>query len=175
MHEFLTFLVSLAFARDGAEPAALEGLLAGLRRSQRIEALKPVLETVSADGAVAGALAAGEATLTEAFTKASGGQTLVRERSLLQYLEGCKLIRAVIVSLPGGAEGSADLTWQDASAAYHACNGGQPLSKEAFAQCMAVCATVKYGEIGALGPAQKVEGFLANLAGSKDEHAVVGV
>ena len=48
--------------------------------------------------------------------------------------------------------------------------GGQ----EAFSQCMALCGLVKYGGVPTLSDSAKVEGFLANLAGSKDEHAVIG-
>ena len=39
---------------------------------------------------------------------------------------------------------------------------------------MAVCGLVKYGGVSTLSDSQKVEGFIANLAGSKDEHAVIG-
>jgi len=84
------------------------------------------------------------------------------------------MIRAVIVTLPGGAEGSADLTWQDASAACQLVGGGQPLTKEAFGQCMALCGMVKYAKIDSLSAAQKVVGFLANISGLKDEAAVIG-
>ena len=173
LHEFLTFLVHLAFSRDGPEAASLDKLLAGLRRSSKIEELKPLLASVQGDGDAAGAIAANEAALSTAFAKAGNGQP-VGERALLQYLEGCKLIRAVIVTLKGGAEGRADLTWQDASAAFHVCGGGSPLSKDGFSQCLAVCALVKYGAVDSLSADLKVGGFLANLAGSKDEHAVIG-
>ena len=176
LHEFLTFLVHLAFERHGsAEPDALAALLAGLRRSRRIEELKPVLEVVKREGdaGVAGAIAAGELVISAAFAKIGGGKP-VGERALLAYLEECKQIRSVIVTLPSGTEGFADLTWQDASGAFHLIGGGGALGKEAFAQCLAVCGVVKYGAVDALGPTQKVEGFLANLTGAKDEQAVVG-
>ena len=173
MHEFLTFLVWLAFDRDGPEPEALETLLSGLRRSQTIAALKPTLDSILT-GVAGEALAAAEPTLAAAFAKAAGEQTLIRETQLLHYLEACKMIRAVIVTLPGGAEGSADLTWQDASAACQLVGGGQPLTKEAFGQCMALCGMVKYAKIDSLSAAQKVVGFLANISGLKDEAAVIG-
>ena len=173
LHEFLTFLIQLAFSRDGPEPASLEGLLAGLRRSAKVEELTPLLDSVKGEGGAASAVAAGEATLSAAFAKAGGGQP-VSERALLQYLEACKLIRAVIVTLKGGADGRCDLTWQDASAAFRLSGGGSPLGQEAFSQCMALCGLVKYGGVPTLSDSAKVEGFLANLAGSKDEHAVIG-
>ena len=172
LFEFLTFLVRLAFAKSGPDPSSLEAMLAGLRRSVKVVDLKAMLAGL--DGEATGAIASGEAALAAGYAKAAGAEAAVGERALLQYLEGCKQIRSVIVTLAGGAEGSADLTWQDASAAFLACGGGQPLSKEAFSQCMALCGMVKYGGVDSLSPAQKVEGFLANLAGSKDEHAVIG-
>jgi len=175
LYEFLTFLVHLAFAHAGAaDPAALEQLLSGLRRSRRVEALGPMLESVQS-GAASSVVAAGEATLASLFAEAGGGQP-VGERAMLEYLESKRQIRAVVITLPGkaGDEGSADLTWQDASAAFQLCGGGSPLSQQAFGHAMAVCGLVKYNEVKALAPPQRVEGFLANLTGSKDEQAVVG-
>ena len=32
----------------------------------------------------------------------------------------------------------------------------------------------KYAAVTSMAPAKKVEGFLANLSGAKDEHAVIG-
>ena len=170
MHEFLTFLVHLAFDRDGPQPTALEKLLGGLSRSSAITALTSTFELVKTDDEIAGALAAGAATVTAA----AGGASTVSERPLLQYLETAKQIRSVIVTLKDGSDGSTDLTWQDASAAYQLCGGGSPLSADALGQCLALCGMVKYSGIEALSPAQKVEGFLANLAGSKDEMAIIG-
>ena len=43
-----------------------------------------------------------------------------------------------------------------------------------YATAVALCGLVKYGGVPSLSNAQKVEGFLANLTGSKDEHTVIG-
>ena len=110
---------------------------------------------------------------TKQFEKAGGGKA-VTERAFMQYLEGNKMVRSVIITLPGGAEGHADLTWQDASAAFQLCGGGSSLDATTFGSAIALCGFVKYKEVTNLGAAARVEGFLANLAGSKDEHAVIG-
>ena len=113
------------------------------------------------------------AATTSLFEKAAGGQP-VSERAFMQHLEAAKLIRAVIVTLKGGEEGKADLTWQDASAAFQMSGGGSPLGAPEYATAIALCGLVKYGGVPTLSSAQKVEGFLANVSGSKDEHTVIG-
>ena len=182
LHEFLTFLVHLAFARDGTtDVAALDTLLTGLSRSKRVDALKPLRFDAMSEGSEAlTALAASDAAVAAVFAEL--GSAPVPERAWLQYLEGKKQIRSVIVTLPGGAgTSSADLTWQDASAAFLICAGagaaGKPSSlgdKGAVAEALAVCALVKYERIAGLSTTQKIQGFLANLGGTKDEQAVVG-
>ena len=111
--------------------------------------------------------------LEPAFTKAAGGVAM-SERSFLQFLEGCKLVRSVIVTMPGGAEGHADLTWQDASAAFQLCGGGSGLSGETFGRALAVCGATKYRDVPGLSMEQRVTGFLENVAGRKDEHDFIG-
>ena len=69
MHEFLSFLIQLAFSRDGAEAASLDRLLGGLRRSQKVAELKPLLESAKTDPEVAEAIAAGAPMLSAAFDK----------------------------------------------------------------------------------------------------------
>jgi hypothetical protein len=76
------------------------------------------------------------------------------------------LIRAEILILSSGAEVNADLTWQDASAAFQVCAGGAPLNATAFSQCVAVCGLVKYGGIASMGTGDRVAGFIGNLAGT---------
>ena len=166
LYEFLTFLVHLAFDRDGAKPASLETLLSGLRRSQKVVVLQPLLETARSDAAVGAALTAGKPMLDAAFGKAAAGAATVSERALLMYLEECMLIRAEILILSSGAEVNADLTWQDASAAFQVCAGGAPLNATAFSQCVAVCGLVKYGGIASMGTGDRVAGFIGNLAGT---------
>ena len=174
LYEFLTFLVLLAFSREAnGGVAELSAMLKGLRRSLKAEELAPVLDAISADEGVSAALAAGQAGVSAAFTKAGGGQP-VSERALLQFLEACKLVRSVIVTLPGGAEGHADLTWQDASAAFQLCGGGGSLDEASFGSALALCGVTKYREVGGMAKGKAVEGFLANVGGGKDEHAVIG-
>jgi len=174
LFEFLTFLITLAFSREkGAGVAELTALLSGLRRSVKMEALRDTLGLAQADDGVSSALATGAAAVSAAFAKAGGGKG-VSERAWLKFLEGCKLVRSVIVTLPGGKEGHADLTWQDASAAYQLCGGGGELDATTFGQALALCGIIKYGAVSSLSAAQKVEGFVANVSGSKDEHAVIG-
>ena len=148
-------------------------MLKGLRRSLKVDELAPLLSEVIEDDGVASALTGAEAAVQAAFAKAGGGT--LGERALLQFLEGCKLIRAVIVTMPGGAEGHADLTWQDASAAFQLCGDGADLDRDAFANVLALCGAVKYRDVPGMSLAKKVEGFIANVSGSQDEHAVIGV
>ena len=166
----------MAFARGGTtDIAALGSLLSGLSRSKRVDALKPLrFDAVSEGSEALTALAASDAAVAAVFAEL--GAAPVPERAWLQYLESKKLIRSVIVTLPGGAAtSSADLTWQDASAAFLICASGASLAdKGAVGEALAVCALVKYERITGLSTAQKIEGFLANLGGAKDEQAVVG-
>ena len=175
LYEFLQFLVTLAFSMDKDTSdyvTSLQALLSKLSRSRRIEELAPLLGEAASEPGVAASLEAGGA--STAFQQVSSGGAPVSERSFLQQLEKAKLIRSVIVTLPGGAEGHADLSWQDASAAFQVCGGGKPLSEAEYANCLALCAMSKYAAIETLSPAKRVEGFLANLAGTQDEHAVIG-
>jgi len=174
LFEFLQFLVLLAFSRNaGAGVDELKTMLLGLRRSVKIEELTPVAAELQADEAVGAAIAAMQGVLEPAFTKAAGGVAM-SERSFLQFLEGCKLVRSVIVTMPGGAEGHADLTWQDASAAFQLCGGGSGLSGETFGRALAVCGATKYRDVPGLSMEQRVTGFLENVAGRKDEHDFIG-
>jgi len=75
--------------------------------------------------------------------------------------------------MPGGGKGKADLTWQDASAAFQLAAGGSALAAADYGAALAMCGMVKYGTVPGFGPQQQVEGFLANLSGAKDEHAVI--
>ena len=174
LYEFLTFLVLLAFSRvsDGGVDE-LKTMLAGLCRSSRATELQPVLEELSADASVGTAIGAAEASISAAFTKANGGKA-VSERAYMKFLETCKLVRAVIVTMPGGAEGHADLTWQDASAAFQLCGGGGDLDTASFGNALALCGVIKYQNVPGMAMAKRVEGFVANVSGSQDEHAVIG-
>jgi len=174
MFEFMQFLISLAFSMDNNLDIKKEGanavgaLVAKLRRSLKIEELQGLLPTAQGEAAQA-ALAAQQAVVDAQFQKAGGGS----ERAFLKHLEACKLIRAVIVTMPGGAEGHADLTWQDASAAFHVAGGGGDLDAASFATALAVCGLVKYKDVPGFTPGQMVEGILQNMSGAKDEHAVI--
>jgi hypothetical protein len=177
MFEFMTFLISLAMSMDNNLDIKNEGanavgaLVTRLRRSVRAEELAPLAETAKGEE-VAGVLAGSEALLTSLYEKAAGGKP-VSEVAFLKQLEGFKLIRAVIVTLVGGKEGHADLTWQDASAAFNVVGGGADLDSAGYATALALCGIVKYKEVPNFSAASQVEGILANISGSKDEHAVV--
>jgi len=174
LFEFLQFLVTLAFSREaGAGVDELGTMLRGLRKSVRMEELAPLYAELEADEGVVGALAAGQAAISAAHAKAGGGKA-VSERALLQYLESCKQVRSVLVTMPGGAEGKADLTWQDASSSFSLSGGGASLDAAAFGKALALCGAVKYGAVPGFSLTQKAEGFIANVSGTKDEHAVIG-
>jgi len=167
LFEFLQFLITLAMSMDNNLDIKNEGakavgaLVARLRRSLKVEELASVGETARSED-VAGVLTAQEAALSAEKGKVGGAD----ERAFLKYLEGAKLIRAVIVTMPGGAEGHADLTWQDASAAFEISGGD-------FNIAIAICGLVKYKDVPGFSAAQMVEGIVLNLTGAKDEHAVI--
>ena len=60
------------------------------------------------------------------------------------------------------------------SAAFTLCASGGELDETGFGMALAVCGALKYGSVPGMKPAKRLEGFLANLVGSKDEHAVIG-
>jgi len=77
------------------------------------------------------------------------------------FVNGKKLVRGAIVG-----DLRCDLTWLDASAAF-LCSGGD------YKMALALCGAVKYAKVAKMTDAQRVAGFLANLAGTSDEHKVV--
>ena len=52
--------------------------------------------------------------------------------------------------------------------------GCSSLDGATFGLALALCGAVKYGGVPGMSLAQRVEGFFANVSGSKDEHAVIG-
>ena len=101
----------------------------------------------------------------------SRSEAMLSERAFLQQLSSSSLMRGVIVPLPAGGEARCDLTWLDASAAFHACcsEDGGMLEAE-YAKCLALCGMIKYRNCAPMTVVQQVAGFLANLAGRMDEH-----
>ena len=175
LYEFLTFIVTLAFSRSagGDGLAELTSMLAGLRRSLKIDELGGTLTELKADEKLAEALTNSAGPINEiAYKQANGGKP-VGERAWLKYLEKVQQIRSVIVKLPNGSEGHTTLTWQDASAAFSLCGGGADLDNTSFAMALALCGAVKYRVVGSMTPAARFLGFLANVGNSKDEHAVI--
>ena len=152
-------------------PALVAGIATAAATGNTSE-LRSLLTTASDEG-VATTLAANELVVQAAYEKAAGGKP-VGERAFLQYLEACRQIRANLVTLPGGKSGHADLTWQDASAAFELCAGGGTLDAAGLGKALALCGNVKYRDVPGMGAVRAAEGFLANVEGSKDEHAVIG-
>ena len=172
LYEFLQFLVTLAFSRDaGGGPGELADMVKGLKRSVKIAEMKPILAELQADAEISSSL--GRYGVEGLYGEVK--KQAITERVLMQFLESKKMIRSVIVTMPGGAEGKSTLTWQDASAAFQlAGNGGSALNEKAFSDALCLCGVVKYATVQSFSDAQRVEGFFDNLTGKKDEHAVIG-
>ena len=99
---------------------------------------------------------------------------MMPERAFLNQLSSASLMRGVIVPLPTGGEARCDLTWLDASAAFHACASSDAgLLASEYSSCLALCGMIKYRHCSPMTIVQQVAGFLANLAGRMDEHDVL--
>jgi len=156
-YEFLQLVVQLAYAVNGgtgggaSAAAALDTMLQNsLSRTARKEQLAALAATLGADEEV-----------TTALGSAPSPPAPLSESSFIQQLAGAKLVRSVIVG-----DVSCNLTWLDASAALMASGGNYGLA-------LAICGATKYGKVATMSDAKRVEGLLANLAGTSDEHAVV--
>ena len=183
--EFLTLLVHLAHrrgnagGRSGADsvpvPEALDGLiLHHLSRNQRLDEIRPIIDALKVDVATAAVLKVHEAALRSFFQEAVPHGDLMSERVFLQQLSSAALMRGVIVPLPSGGEARCDLTWLDASAAFHACatsEAGMLVSD--YGLCLALCGMIKYRNCTPMTIVQQVAGFYANLAKRMDEHDVL--
>jgi len=192
LHEFFTLLTALAFARANpgynqkakngpppkvSVPDALDELVhKQLSRTSHLERVTPKLAALKADLATTAVLRVHEAALRSFFNEAVPSGPLMSERAFLTQLSAAGLMRGVIVKLPPptGGEARCDLTWLDASSAYHAC-----VTSEAgmlvgdYATCLALCGMLKYQHCTPMTIVQQVAGFLANLAGRMDEHEVL--
>jgi len=157
-YEFLQLVVQLAYAVNGGgtgggadAAAALSVMLQNnLSRTSRKAQLAELVGALQADAEVQSALA-----------EAPAPPSPLSEASFIGQLVGAKLVRSVIVG-----DLRCDLTWLDASAAFLASGGDHKLA-------LALCGAVKYGKVAAMTDAKRVEGFLVNMAGTGDEHAVV--
>ena len=191
LHEFLTLLVALAFARANPKfdakasaapaitvPDALEELIQHhLSRTAHLERVRPKREALRKDLAATAVLKVHDAALRSFFVEATkSAASLMSERTFLQQLGAAGLMRGVIVKLPPptGGEARCDLTWLDASAAYHACVASEAgIGVGEYAECLALCGMLKYQHCTPMTIVQQVAGFLANLAGRMDEHEVL--
>jgi hypothetical protein len=158
LHEFFQLIVQLAYAINGGgtaggatAPVALRIMIeSNLSRMSRKAKLAELLAPLKADADVQAALGT-----------APAPPSPLSEASFIQQLQGKKLVRGAIVG-----DLRCDLTWLDASAAF-LCSGGD------YKMALALCGAVKYAKVAKMTDAQRVAGFLANLAGTSDEHKVV--
>ena len=181
--EFFHLLVVLAHARANAEgpkppvsvPAAVETLIHDhLSRTQRLEDIAPLVTELKADMATTAVLRVHEQALRSFFTEAVPYGPLMDERAFLKQLSAASLMKGVIVPLPTGRDARCDLTWLDASAAFHACASSEAgMLVGDYATCLALCGMIKFRNCSPMTAVQKVAGFLANLAGRMDEHDVL--